>query len=199
MTSIFTSAILSTVALSLAAACSDDGAPAKTPSAPTLGPLTDRVGRPGVAELLVAPFAPAEEHQSAVADALGSADPATWQAASRGPIAASLALWDAVDGVCGNQALAGATAAAGRYDALATLLADDRLWVDTRAGSCGHYLAVELGVADDCGGRTPAMDVVDVSLSLLATGATTGLSDGVAADADGGTAATFPFLRPPAH
>lgn len=185
-----------------ATACSDadDSNPTTTPpKAPTLGALVDRVGRPGIAELLIAPFDPTTDHQAAVVSAFASADPTTWQSTARAPIAASLAIWDGLDGTCGNQALAAATVSATRYDALATLLADDRLWLDSRQTTCGQYLAVELGVTTDCGGRTPSMDVVDVSLSLVVNGTTSGLGDGVSSDADGAASATFPFLRVPSH
>ena len=42
----------------------------------------------------------------------------------------NLGLYDGFDGVCGNQLLAG-TVPQRRYLALATLLADDRLWVNS--------------------------------------------------------------------
>jgi hypothetical protein len=45
----------------------------------------------------------------------------------------------------------------------------------------------------DCGGRTPLEDVIDETYSLLAIGATSGVSDGVALDSTV-TTDTFPFL-----
>jgi len=187
--------VISTSVLALAA-CSDSGA--EHPPAPKLGALMDRAGRPGVAPLLIAPFEPLAAHRAAVRAAMGSDDPSTWVADAAGAIAATLALYDGADGACGDQLLAAAEAGAGRYDALAAVLADDRLWVDTRQASCTSYLAVERGVAGDCGGRTPAMDVVDVTLSLLVSGTPAGVGDGVAADGDGPPLTTFPYLRAPA-
>jgi hypothetical protein len=66
-----------------------------------------------------------------------------------------------------------------RYDALARLLADDRLWVDGSSTSCTQFFAVELAnvaghreLRGDCGGRAPDYDAVDVYRSLLAGGRT---------------------------
>ena len=44
---------------------------------------------------------------------------------------------------CGNQVLAGPAPVAGRYKALADILADDQLYVNTASGTCNQYLAVE--------------------------------------------------------
>jgi hypothetical protein len=104
---------------------------------------------------------------------------------------------------CHNQLLHMASAdGATRYQALATVLADDQLYVDTSTGTCAQYLAVELKVATgvalvDCGGRTPLEDAIDVTLSALVLGATTGVNDGVNADDQTPSAATFPFLVAP--
>ena len=63
------------------------------------------------------------------------------------------------------------------YGGLATVLADDELYVDTTKGSCNFYLSLEVEVATggsvphtQCGGRTLTIDVIDVSYSLLAAG-----------------------------
>jgi len=106
--------------------------------------------------------------------------------------------------VCGNQVLAGAPGA-GRYRRLAELLANDQLFVNTTSGTCDQYLAVEAnaagipGTANDCGGRTPMANTADVSYSLFAVGALTGVTNGVTSDADGpGVSKTvFPFLDKP--
>jgi hypothetical protein len=117
-------------------------------------------------------------------------------------MASNLAIYDGLDRVCGNQLLAGDTAAAGRYAALAGVLADDRLYVNTAAGTCQIYLGVEgnaVGITnDDCGGRTPLEDTIDVSYSVLAAGTLSGVTDGVPSDADGTASLDdFPFYAPP--
>ncbi len=51
---------------------------------------------------------------------------------------------------------------------------------------------------DDCGGRTPLEDTIDVTYSVLAIGALTGVTDGVPVDADGTASLTaFPYLDTP--
>jgi len=117
-------------------------------------------------------------------------------------IAATLAIYDAFDGRCGNQWLSPHRAqAAQRYAVLARLLADDRLWVNSASKTCRQYLAAELkqaGAANhDCGGRTPNYDAVDVFRSLLAMGKTQGVDDGVARDDRVHSDAAFPFLAAP--
>src|SRR5262249_49907801 len=131
-----------------------------------------------------------------------AADPATWQTMFKSEIAANLAILDSLDTVCGNQLLAGPTATAGRYDALAGVVPDDRLYLNTSSGSCNQYLAVEanaVGIANnDCGGRTPLEDTIDTTFSLLAAGSLTGVTDGIPADGDGHASLTvFPFLDNP--
>ena len=101
----------------------------------------------------------------------------------------TLGLYDGFDGTCGNQ-----WAPAG---GLAKLLADDRLWVDTRHTACKQFLAVELEIPGDCGGRTPSYDAVDVYRSLLVLGNTSGVSDGVDRDDRATSATEFPFLAAP--
>ena len=112
----------------------------------------------------------------------------------------SLGLYDAFDGVCGNQWLASPKVTATRYHALASLLADDRLWVDSRQKQCQHYMAVERGESarlHDCGGRAPDLDAVDVYRSLLVNGTDAGVEDGVREDDMPSSRIDFPFLAPP--
>ncbi|MEO8018302.1 MAG: hypothetical protein ABI769_10840 [Pseudomonadota bacterium] len=128
--------------------------------------------------------------------------PRTGWADFEADIAATLAIYDAFDGVCGNQWLAVQNATpATRYSELAQLLADDRLWVNSTAKSCHQYLAAEYhhaGAANhDCGGRTPNYDAVDVFHSLLVRGHTSGVSDGVDADDRVHSDTQFPFLASP--
>lgn len=61
------------------------------------------------------------------------------------------------------------------YNSLATILADDQLYLDTTKPRCKAYLAVEFSVVTnmpntDCGGRAPDNDVIDTSYSVLAAG-----------------------------
>jgi hypothetical protein len=117
-------------------------------------------------------------------------------------LAVNLAHYDGFDGHCGNQWLAVQNSRpAERYVGLAKLLADDRLWVNSRATSCRQYLAVEfdhVGATNtDCGGRTPNHDAVDVFRSLLMRGEITGLPDGVDRDDRMHSQTEFPFLAPP--
>jgi hypothetical protein len=117
-------------------------------------------------------------------------------------IGASLAIYDAFDGVCGNQWMAVKHAEpAVRYQSLAQLLADDRLWINSAGRACRQYLAVEfehLGARNhDCGGRTPHYDAVDVFRSLLVRGGLYGIDDGVAHDDRRHSESRFPFLAAP--
>ena len=112
----------------------------------------------------------------------------------------ALALYDAFDGICGNQWLAARRAKPDRYRRLAGLLADDRLWIDSRAGECRRYMAVETGRnrrPPDCGGRTPDGDAIEVYRSLLVNGTEAGVDDGVARDDKTHSVADFPFLAEP--
>ena len=165
----------------------------------------DRMGRAGVNTALTDPFfresVPAEQAKhDMVADAYNSqSDPTKWKFFFSDEIAGNLAILDSLDTVCGNQLLAGKTAVAGRYHALADVLADDQLYVNTKSGTCQQYLAVEgnaLGITNkDCGGRTPLEDTIDVTYSVLAIGQLSGVTDGVDKDNDGTASLTrFPYL-----
>ncbi len=138
----------------------------------------------------------------------------------RGEFARNLALFDSLDqgsglvgsnngpgGGCSNQALYSATTG---YTTLATVLADDVLYVDTSKLTCNFYLSLEVEVATNkgvihsqCGGRTLTHDVVDTSYSLLAAGLNGFnqslaplVGDGVDAHTDVNND-TFPFLGAP--
>ncbi len=175
----------------------DTSAPARI-----LGVQVERMGRAAINTAVTDPFFANEEDHGAVQNAYNaSSDPSQWgQFAAR--MAGNLAILDGLDTVCGNQLLAGPQPVAGRYDGLAGVLADDRLYVNTASGTCQQYLAVEgnaVGITNnDCGGRTPLYDTVDVSYSVLAIGALTGVGDGIASDSDGTASLTqFPFLNDP--
>jgi hypothetical protein len=116
-----------------------------------------------------------------------------------------LGLYDGFDGKCGNQLLANREAAPSmRYRALATVLADDRLWVNSASTVCSQLFAVELAklagqsaLRDDCGGRTPNYNAVNVYRSLLVDGTTASVDDGVERDEREHSATVFPFLAAP--
>jgi hypothetical protein len=163
------------------------------PAPPALGAQVDRQARSVVNTVLIHGFDSDAAGKGAAKDAYNAAAPATW-ASFKGEIAKNLAILDSLDSMCGNQLLAGPTVAAGRYDALAGVLADDQLYVNTATGTCTQYFAVELGMAGDCGGRAPTYDTIDVTLSAVAIGMASGVTDGIAADDKTQSNTTFPFL-----
>jgi hypothetical protein len=185
--------------LGLLPACNES----TTPPPPALGPQIDRMGRAGVNTAVTDPFNLNSSSKGANQDAYNAAaNPAQWGQTFSTRFAGNLAILDGLDTVCGNQLLAGAAPAPGRYSALAGVLADDQLYVNTSSGTCNVYLAVEanaVGIQNtDCGGRTPLVDTIDRTYSVLAAGALSGVTDGVPSDADGGhSSSAFPFLAPP--
>lgn len=168
-----------------------------------LGIQVERMGRAGINTAVTDPFFASRAEHARFQDGYNaSADPTQWAGQYATRIAGNLAILDSLDTVCGNQLLAGPSPVAGRYAALAGVLADDRLYVNTASGDCQQYLAVEgdaVGITnDDCGGRTPLHDTIDVSYSVLAAGALSGVGDGVPMDGDGSASLTaFPFLDDP--
>lgn len=138
----------------------------------------DRMGRPAVSTALI-PAGDKDRYNSAHA-------PAQWPS-FEGEIQASLEFVDGLDGEQGNALL-------GDSAALAGVLADDRLVIDTSVPNCGPYLAVELTPQGEtpsaCGGRTLSRDVIDDTLSAL-VGVPVG--DGVDAN-DRQFLPGFPFL-----
>jgi hypothetical protein len=191
--------------LALAACGSDNGNNNNTPPpVPTLGATqVDRMGRAGVNTALTDPFDIETSTPDQVKGGYNAArDPTQWGTQFKALIAKNLAILDSLDTVCGNQLLAGATAVAGRYDTLASVLADDRLYVRTDKTTCTTYLGVEanaVGIANnDCGGRTPLYNTIDVTYSALAIGAFSGVTNGFTSDSEGNpNATTFPFLGTP--
>jgi hypothetical protein len=189
-----------------------------TPAPPMLGQQIDRLGRPGVNTALTDPFdiVAGKSKDQVKDDYNAEANPAMWSPKFKGYIVTNLAILDALDSRgggspfegCGNQLAAGPATDGGgatRYDALAGVLADDRLYLNTQVSdagtlTCGQYLAVEANATNivpnnDCGGRTLKYDVIDTTYSVLAAGALMGVSDGVGPD--GKPTATFPFLAAP--
>ena len=163
----------------------------------------DRAARPLTGGALLGPLA-ADEISDRLKDDYNAATPQT--AARFVPeIEKSLGLYDAFDGKCGNQLLFGAaTPAAKRYERLATLLADDRLWVNTESTLCTQLFAVELAslagrseAAIDCGGRTPLYSAANVYRSFLVDGTPTSVGDGLERDEKQHSETEFPFLAAP--
>ncbi len=108
-------------------------------------------------------------------------DPSTWAQQFQSEMAANLAALDTLDGVTGNALLDANT--------LASVLVNDRLLINTSIADCDAYLAVELGVEGQCGGRTLARDVIDDTFGAVVG---PGVSDGV--DNDSQFINSFPFL-----
>jgi len=172
------------------------------PPPPPIGMQIDRDGRPAINTAGTHTFDTDAMTKGAAKDAYNQdSNESMWVNGHTAEIAKNLAILDALDGTCGNQAAAGPNPVAGRYNALAGILADDRLWLKTDAAMQTIYLAVEANAAGlipnmDGGGRKLNFDVMDESYSLLAIGAPSGVNDNVPADADTmGTA--FPYLAGP--
>jgi len=173
--------------------------------ASTTGPKgqIDRAARPLTGNALLLTLG-SSDAQNAIKEKYNHARPAQGRAFVRA-IAKGAALYDGLDGHCGDGMLIDHRAAAARrYWPMAELLADDRLWVDTRASECTQLFAVERAalngehaLAHDCGGRTVNYDAVNVYRSLLANGTTTGIDDGVHADEATHSIEQFPFLAAP--
>lgn len=202
---IYLVAMLFCTTVVLAGCGSDDD----NPPPPSVGTVQiDRMGRAGVNTALTNPFyresvaSEALQHEIVVDDFNAASDPSQWVARFSSLIASNLAILDSLDRVCGNQVLAGPAPVPGRYTALANILADDQLYVNTASGTCNQYLAVEanaIGIVNtDCGGRTPLENTIDITYSVVAVGALTGVTNGITGDADGTASLTvFPFLDRP--
>jgi hypothetical protein len=167
---------------------------------PVIGSPVDRIGRPLTGNALLGPLDP-EQVGNRRKEAYNRAAPADWPRFA-GDIQHTLGLYDGFDGACGNQWRADRDADPSlRYRALASMLADDRLWVDGAAKTCTRFLAVEFAATGspnaDCGGRTPNYDAIDVYRSLLAGGAVDGVDDGVGRDDATHSTSEFPFLAAP--
>ncbi len=173
--------------------------PASDDAPPLLGERIDRMGRALTGNGLIGPLDEAAT-ANARKEAYNRAAPEAWPSFVP-DIARTLGLYDSFDGVAGNQWRSDAEASpADRYRALAKLLADDRLWIDSRATRCAQYLSVELGHAkpgEDCGGRTPNYNADAVFRSLLIRGTTTTVDDGLREDDARHSDAVFPFLAAP--
>ncbi|HMF43436.1 MAG TPA: hypothetical protein VKQ32_22340 [Polyangia bacterium] len=162
---------------------------------PTLGAQIDRMGRAQINTLLTDPFDASSSTRGMKKDMYSLAIPATASSFETG-FEISLAIFDAMDSNCGNQFLAAAQVTPTQYKQLADLLLDDQIYLNANYGACTIYLAVELDALNDCGGRTPTMDVVDATYSTL-IGAGSGVTDGLTADDKAQSNTVFPFLAAP--
>lgn len=173
------------------------------PPPPALGTRIDRMGRAAVSTALIAFLEPDETTKGARKNAYNSADPAEWSS-FEAELRTGLAIYDGLDTVCGNSLLADPEANdASRYATLASVLADDRLYVNSNSGTCTQYFGVELAAvgaiaAGDCGGRAPGSqrgyDVIDITYSAVAIGAASGVGDGIDMDDVPHSDRDFPFL-----
>lgn len=163
----------------------------------------DRMGRPLTGNALLGSFSDAE-NSDRLKERYNAATPAT--ADEFVPeIEKTLGIYDGFDASCGNQLLADQTEQSpARYRALARLLVDDRLWIDSTSTLCGQFFSVELAALTGdrslgifCGGRTPNDDAIDVYRSLLVNGTTQGVDDGIDRDERQHSVNDFPFLAAP--
>ncbi len=206
MKRIVTSLVVTSLA-ALALACgssSSGGGSAGTPAPPALGAQIDRMGRPAVQTATNHTFDGNDSTKGAAKDGWNSnADPTTWVAMYSAEIEKNLAILDSLDTVCGNQLLADKTKTdASRYATFASVLADDRLWVNSAASGCTTYLAVEANATNlvpnsDCGGRALTYDPIKVTYSAVAVGALKGVTDGTSPVAAKTSGTTFPYLGAP--
>lgn len=181
---------------------SGDSGP-NNPTPPKLGAQIDRMGRPAINTALNNVLTAPDAGQGAAKDEYNAnSDQTTWPTKYSAEFQKNLAVFDGLDTNCGNQfASGGPDAGAGRYALLAGALTSDQIWVNTAQTTCNAFLAVELGFVTknpipDCGGRTLKYDVIDTTYSALAIGATTGVTDGIAAVPEKTNGTTFPYLAP---
>ena len=168
------------------------------------GKQLDRMARPFVTNTLlgIAPFSP-DDASGVLRQKFNQAPPQD-TAEFVADLQKSLAFQDSLDGHCGNQLLATPEESASRYQTLAKVFADDRLWVNSAASVCTQFFSVELAslagqkaLTDDCGGRSPTYDTPNEWRSLLIAGTTGTITDGLYQDEHPPSAQTFPFLAPP--
>ena len=168
----------------------------------TVGPggQIDRAARPLTGNALLATLG-TEQESNALKERYNRITPSA--AGSFVPeLEKGVALYDGFDGHCGNALLVRAgTPPQRRYQAIARLLADDRLWVNTHFSRCTALFAVERAALagdkasmSDCGGRAPSYDAVNVYRSLLIDGSATRADDGEHRDDRPVSDTAFPFL-----
>jgi hypothetical protein len=169
---------------------------------PKLGAQVDRMARPAINTAANQTFNTNPEQADQGKDGWNAnADPSTWNQYIE-EIQTNLAILDSLDTVCGNQLLADAAKMdPSRYATLATVLSDDRLYVNIDGATCTTYLAVEanaVGVMNnDCGGRRLSYDVIDVSYTILASGMLDASIGDTIPISDAAKGENFPHLNPP--
>jgi hypothetical protein len=176
----------------------------KMPAAPELGKQIERTARPLIKNGLVGGPLAADAVSNQRKESYNRVARTDWAQFSA-YIQKTLGLYDGFDGKCGNQWLADSKAKGlMRYKGLANILADDRIWINSRSKVCTQFLAVEFsafgtpGAAkDDCGGRTPNYNASNIFRSLLTNGTTTGVDDGLKRDDKVHSTTNFPFLAAP--
>jgi len=180
---------------------STDAKPRGADHPPELGAQIDRMGRAAIATALIATFNPDADEKGMRKDAYNAAEPEDWSG-FEDEMRVNLAILDGLDENCGNQLLADASDP--RYATLASILADDRLYVLSTVGECGVYLGLEGEIAGalepgegKCGGRMLDDDVIERSYSVLAAGLLSGVDDTITEN-DKENSDEFPFL-PKAH
>jgi len=198
-----TSSTSSTSSSGASSTSSSSGAPDAGTKPPALGAQIDRFGRPAINTAVNKTFeADAATHDLAQDEYNQNGNKATWSKYVK-EIAGNLAIYDALDTTCGNQAFASKDASAdnvGKYGTLAGVLADDRQWLNTAGTTSAVYLAVELNatgaiVNTDQGGRKLSYDVIDTTYNVVgSTIVDPKLSDGVTAVAGKTAGTTFPYL-----
>ena len=184
---------------------SGDAGP-KDPPPPTLGTQIDRMGRPAINTAGNNAFTVDATAKGTAKDAYNKeADETKW-AAFTDEVIKNLAIYDALDGVCGNQAFVGTGTDKAKYATLAGVLVDDRLWVNTASTTCANYLGVEANATkfllnSDCGGRKPSYEVIKLTYGLLAAGVydATAVTDGTTQVDSKTKVAAFPYFAPPAQ
>ena len=168
------------------------------------GKQLDRMARPFVSNTLLgtAPFS-TDDASGLRREEYNESLPST-SARFIADLQKSLAFQDALDGQCGNQLLAEPRASPSRYQELAKVFADDRLWVNSASRVCTQFFAAEIAsltdkeaLSRDCGGRAPTYDTSNMWRSLLISGSRSGVTDGLDRDEHPPSATMYPFLAPP--
>src|SRR6187455_2264200 len=118
---------------------SSDPKPRGADHPPALGAQIDRMGRAAIGTALIATFNADSDEKGMRKDAYNAAQPEAWSSFEV-DMRANLAILDGLDENCGNQLLADASDP--RYGTLASILADDRLYVLSTVGECGVYLGL---------------------------------------------------------
>ena len=176
----------------------------KWPPIPVFGQPIERTARPLIKNALVGgPLAP-DAVSNRRKEAYNRVGRDGWMQFSQ-DIEHTLGLYDGFDGKCGNQWVVDTNADPhNRYRKLATLLADDRIWVNSASATCTQFFAVEFtalgtpgALPEDCGGRTPNYDASNIFRSLLIDGTTKGGVDGLSHDEKTHSTIDFPFLAEP--